>query len=105
MPFIIPKRREIIDEYGGLEALLRLGGSENYIQPGDRCYVFYKEMVRRWEESPRWTTAHNIFKDLIKVHEDVSEDDYCAAVLAWEVFFQLYVMPYELKKREENGDI
>jgi hypothetical protein len=75
-------------------------------------------MVDRWKSNPRWTTAHEIYKGVI-LHRD-SHDTYdsehsslacelCDKLvsheLAWQVFFQLYVMPYELKKREENGDI
>ena len=57
-------------------------------------------MVEQWKESPRWKTAHNIYK-----HINNLNDTSAAYELAWQVFFQLYVMPYELKKREENGDV
>lgn len=96
MPFIEQWRRVVIGAYG-LEGLAE-------IQPGDRCYVYYQAMVDRWKAEPRWTTAHNIFKDMI-MSLGSNDDDGAAAFLAWQVFFQLYVMPYELKKREENGDI
>ena len=49
MPFVTQERR------------YRIKGSLEEIQPGDRCYVFYKEMVEKWKAEPRWTTAHNIY--------------------------------------------
>jgi hypothetical protein len=103
MPFIEPERRPIIDEKG-LWAL-------DEVQPGDRCYFFYKRMVDKCKANLRWTTAHEIYKQM-KVEfktsyylEDGDKDNRAAYELAWQVFFQLYVMPYELKKREENGEI
>jgi len=96
MPFIKSERRYVIDERG-LWAL-------DEVQVGDCCYEFYKPMVDRWKSNPRWTTAHEIYKDMIcSINE--SWDLQAAKELAWQVFFQLYVMPYELKKREENGDV
>ena len=97
MPFITQERRKIIDEQG-LEGL-------DVIQPGDLCYVYYKQMVDRWKANPRWTTAHRIYKDLHEFPSNVSPDQCVAKDLAWQVFFQIYVMPYEEKKRAENGDI
>jgi hypothetical protein len=81
--------------------------------PGDICYTFYRDMVIRWKKQPRWTTAHNIYKEMTDIlrQSHVSDlfrkdCDQCAAYkLAWQVFFQLYVMPYELEKRQQNGDI
>lgn len=102
MPFITENRRDIIDN-GGLNALNILKpSSESDIQVGDICYVYYKKIVERWKANPRWTTAHEIYRDTLCARID----DYTIAhKLAWQVFFQLFVMPYELKKREENGDI
>ena len=100
MPFITPERREAIDLHG-------VGGLSE-IQPGDRCYVFYKAMVDKWKEKPSWTTAHEIYKDVMTTAYGItlhSIDNVAAKHLAWQVFFQLHVMPYELKKRDENGDI
>lgn len=97
MPFITQQKRDLVEAYGL---------DERYFFPevGDRCYFFYKEMVRQWKENPRWTTAHEIYKELLQ--KEHPGWDNCAAInLAWQVFFQLYVMPYELKKRKENGDI
>lgn len=98
MPFITQDRRTTIDE-SGLEALLE-------IQVGDMCYAYYKPMVEEWKDNPRWTTAHNIYKDMLLTTSLMGDYDAIAAYnLAWQVFFQLYVVPYELKKRSENGDI
>lgn len=73
---------------------------------GDRCYLVYAAMVEKWKESPRWTTADEIYQALLKcLRCEYSIQDQAAHQLAWQVFFQLHVMPYELKKREENGDI
>lgn len=97
MPFIKPERRPIIDEKG-LWAL-------DEVQPGDRCYFFYKRMVDRWKANPRWTTAHEIYKEIQYAPLMDNPDDEAAYELAWQVFFIKYVWPYEQKKMEENGDI
>lgn len=80
--------------------------------PGDICYVFYKKMVDKWKKEPRWTTAHKIYAQ-VRLAEELCHDrmvidtcDNCTArSLAWQVFFQIYVMEYEQRKRKENGDI
>jgi len=95
MPFITPDRRKAINERGV--------GVLTEITPGDICYAYYKPMVDAWKANPRWTTAHNIYKDMLGCYE--LEETMTAHHLAWQVFFQLYVMPYELKKQAENGDI
>lgn len=95
MPFIIGERREMIKNN-----LLK------DFQPGDYCYVYYKSMVEEWKANPRWTTAHNIYKKMKRYPQfEYNEDKRRAHELAWQVFFQLYVMPYEEEKREQNGDI
>jgi hypothetical protein len=103
MPLITQKRREAIKN-----------------QPGDLCYIYYKDMVEEWKKNPQWTTAHNIYERMIrrlagvswdgenpelipKIKDDIYQRK-AAYQLAWQVFFQFYVIPYELKKREENGD-
>lgn len=100
MPFIAQERRDIIDKEG-LSSFHLPGG----ITPGDRCYLFYKEMIRKWKENPRWAIAHEIFAKLMIKDDWKDHDDVIAASLAWQVFFQLYVMPYEEEKRMINGDI
>ena len=98
MPFVKPDRR----------LLLNAGKIRSAdLEPGDRCYLYYKKMVEAWRAEPRWTTAHTIYKSnfMAVSRDEFSLDNYTARYLAWLVFFQLHVMPYELKKREENGDI
>jgi hypothetical protein len=88
--------------------------------PGDLAYLIYKEYLRRWNLSRRWTTAHDIYRDFcIWPHrdpflQDLAEaicpeldpsDVWAAARLAYMVFYERYVSDYERKKREENGDI
>jgi len=98
MPFIIKDRRRVIDAYG-LSSLRDRGE----IEMGDICYLYYKDMVKKWRKRPGWTTAHNIYKEIVSKFP--CSDGCVAERLAWQVFFQLYVIPYELKKREKNGDI
>ena len=75
--------------------------------PGDRCYLLYKELLDEWENSPRWTTVDTMLNDFLNNVDQgkVPKRHRAAAILAFMVFFQLHVIPYELKKREENGDI
>ncbi len=119
MPFItIPMRDEIAEAgYGAA------------MQVGDLCFIFYHEIMCQWFESPRWTTAHNLKKEYVtnpkmskhikEVGDDLAkegklfgpnaiytyDDIFAAAELAYDVFFQYYVMPYEDTKREVSGDI
>jgi len=105
MPFVTKDRRKIIYEEGldGLHDYPERGMGP---QVGDICYSYYKPMVDKWKANPRWTTAHEIYKNLHMMPVGkMTDDEWAAKDLAWQVFFQLYVMPYELKKREENGDI
>ena len=71
--------------------------------PGDRCYIYYKKMVDEWKKSPRWTTADALYH-FVKT-EDILLSEQVAKELAWQVFFQKYVMPYEDLKGKENGTI
>lgn len=89
------------------------GGSPESV--GDLCYLAYKEMIKRWRKEPRWTTAHNIYKDvrtnrlyfgLEGMPDNISDlDEKLAQELACKVFFQKVVMPYEDLKEKENGRI
>ena len=107
MPFIAQKRR---DEIGntGLKACKDVG---------DLCYVFYYEIMKCWKMSKRWQTADTI-KAIIDSPNSFEIEDKLndatlygpititrAKYLAWDVFFHLHVMPYELAKQKENGDI
>lgn len=83
------------------EGLKKLGA----ITPGDKCYAFYKDMVKKWKANPRWTTAHEIRRHMYEVDRVLDGDDMIAEDLAWQVFFIKYVLPYENKKEEQNGTI
>lgn len=72
---------------------------------GDRCFIFYRPMIRAWRESPRWTTAHNLKVKLNNELTYLGVDDRAAYQLAWEVFFAFHVLPYEACKRWENGEV
>lgn len=67
---------------------------------GDQCYQEYIKLVDSWKLNRRWTTAHNLLKDLLEL-----TDEETASLLAYAVFFTLHVMPYEIEKRSQNGDI
>jgi len=94
MPFITKDRREAI-------ANGRLRPED--MEPGDRCYVRYKELVLEWRKNPSWTTADRLYQRILRFN--FTTEEAAAAQLAWQVFFQLYVMPYEVQKRKENGDV
>lgn len=99
MPFIKLDRREAA-----------LKGQLSDTQVGDRCYKFYKSMIDSWRKEPKWTTAHNVYKNMLySLHmahfANIPCDDCTAAQLAWQVFFTLHIIPYELEKRAINGDI
>ena len=110
MPFIAPKCRDRINAKG----------IKSCEEPGDICYVFYRAFVNAWKLEPRWRTVHRLYRDSIcdrcrcsfygLVLEELSgkfetQDIEAAQSLAWQVFFQNFVMPYENQKRDENGDI
>ena len=97
MPFIEKVRRFVIDECG-------VAGLVNP-KPGDLCYPYYRDMVRQWRAKPCWTTAHNIYKELLATIGDKSTDEAAAYSLAWQVFFQFYVIPYEREAEKRNGTI
>lgn len=110
MPFIAPKRRDEIAENGWKACK----------DVGDPCFVIYKHFVSAWKLEPRWKTAHRLYRDFImqpwsdsfyalictETRTTFEYDDIKAAAnLAWQVFFQRFVMPYELEKIDQNGDI
>lgn len=109
MPFTTAENRQKMLKF------LETGEMPEKVDVGDWCFVFYRDMVRQWKENPRWTTAHNIYKKMreqiaimgmgLNRESPLNLDQTMAYELAWQVFFQLYVMPYELKKCEENGDV
>lgn len=67
--------------------------------PGDRCFIEYREIMNEWRSSPRWATVDAIAGVIWP------NPWRRAAILAFLVFFVLHVIPYERKKRRENGDI
>ena len=75
--------------------------------PGDRCYLFYREIMEEWKRAPRWTTVDTIMTKLLNFLDghDVNQASRSAALLAFMVFFAREVMPYEEKKCRENGEI
>lgn len=77
--------------------------------PGHQCYIYYKDMMDRWRASRRWTTAHNIFEEIVakvtRIPRMASNFDIAAHFLAFLVFFIKHVMKYEDEKEQENGTI
>lgn len=67
---------------------------------GDLCFLEYSRIMQAWRTSPRWTTIHNEFKRIFKV-----DDQKAAAFLAFLEFYFNHGHPYEIEKKEENGDI
>ncbi len=93
MPFITSEARRMTDKIGPQVV-------------GDRCFIYYRDMLRAWRGSPRWTTAHELYRDKVMPKNlNRSDDEQAAVELAWQVFFQLHVMPYELHKRTLNGEV
>lgn len=104
MPFTAQERRQPM-----------LDGTLQEPQPGDFCYLHYKGFVDAWKASPRWTTAHNLYAQLLKDRmldwwgdeepKPNHDTNFVGRELAWQVFFIKYVMPYEDQKEAENGTI
>ncbi len=95
MPFTTSEARRMTDVVGPTTV-------------GDKCFLEYREMLRKWRASPRWTTAHEIYRDGVvggTIGHPYNDDSVIALHLAWQVFFQLHVIPYELVKRTENGEV
>jgi hypothetical protein len=66
---------------------------------GDRCYVEYRRMIQAWKDNPRWTTADQL---LTWLYPNPIKRAY---LLAFLVFFAMRILPYEIQKIKENGDI
>lgn len=86
------------DKDGAREKLLKKEISLRAI--GDLCFIKAKPIYDEWRKDPRWTTAHEITKKTFDLN-----DEETARLLAWQVWLALEVIPYEIKKRIENGDI
>ena len=94
MPFITQKERKQLDGCY----------STAHLTAGQRCYLFYRDMVKSWRDNPRWTTADKLYqKELMRDHANI--EDISASQLAWQVFFIQHVMPYEIHQLNKNGDI
>ena len=81
---------------------------------GDLCYNAYRYLIISWRLTRRWTTAHNLLKDLAwwtlkewaTYRTKYGLADYVvASILAYKVFFNKEVMVYEDEKEKENGKI
>jgi hypothetical protein len=96
MPFTTPEARRMTDILGPKTL-------------GDYCFLYYRPMVQAWKLSRRWTTAHELYRKMREeTHGDKGKlleiDEVAAYELAWQVFFNLHVMPYEIEKRTVNGE-
>lgn len=113
MPFITNENREKVHKWRYERECKRQLSKESVefitsATPGDWCYIFYLKMMERWNVEPRWTTAHDIYRDMrreLMYNEHYSIDQRAACELAWQVFFHNHVIDYEYKKISENGDI
>jgi len=111
MPFTKQEDRKKIgdlSELGVRNLLITRISSISDFAVGDKCYYFYNIMMKVWKNNRRWTVAHSIYQEMIErinKHTAWADDTKRAYELAWQVFFQLQVMPYELEKQAENGDI
>lgn len=97
MPFTEAKDRRKMDKI--LDLQRELASMVNDIKPGDRCFVEYRQMMKKWNASPKWTTADQILSAMFP------DDHQRAFLLAYLVFFMFKVMPYERMKQRENGDV
>lgn len=86
MPFTSQEDRRITDTIGPSKR-------------GDFAFLHYRPLIRNWRRSTRWTTADELLEDLIP------DPEKRAKALAYLVFFCLHVLPYEIMKRTENGEV
>lgn len=70
---------------------------------GDRCFMWYRWMIKQWNKEPRWKTADEIYAQVMRKDESLAEQR--AKELAWQVFFIFKILPYEELKAELNGEI
>ena len=97
MPFTKTKDRRKMDRIQAMTRELRDLMID--IKPGDRCFLEYRRMMREWKKNTGWTTADTLAANLLP------DEQARAYFLAFLVFFNLHVMPYERMKQRENGDI
>lgn len=78
---------------------------------GDFCFYFYYDMVQEFKTNRRWSTAHIIYKKFLEHQRrndfifEFDKNITTAYSLAYMVFFQNHVMPYEREKETLNGTI
>lgn len=89
MPFTSPEDQLKVAENGNKP-----------ITVGDMCREHYVPLIHAWRKSRRWTTAHNLAKNLFDM-----PDDQTAKLLAFFEFYIREVHPYETEKLKQNGDI
>lgn len=84
-----------------------LAGKIREPQRGDYCFLEYRPMILAWKKDPRWTTADKIYQGYLNRRRsmDTRTANVAPLDLAWQVFFALHVLPYEVKKRKENGEV
>lgn len=68
--------------------------------PGDLCFTQYKPLVEAWKKERRWTTWHNLCKEMFDM-----TDEQTAKFSAILEFYIRHVHKYELEKSQENGEI
>lgn len=69
-------------------------------KPGELCFLEYYPMMDKWKKEKRWTTIHNIYRDLF-----YTSDAQTAKFLAFLEFYIRHGHKYEKKMSRENGDI
>lgn len=98
MPFITDERRGKIVMHESLDW-----------QPGDHCYEEYLPLAQGFKRNPRWTMVDWQFGYVLKRASwyliTFNFVRLKALLLAWQVYFIKYVMPYEDRKEAENGTI
>jgi len=110
MPFTTPEKRKKVDTLTDQEVreiLLTYKSTEFGFNVGDKCYYFYKKMMIKWHKERRWTTIHNIYKQMrgqVKLN-NIDEDAQRAYELAFKVFFSRHAMKYEDEMEKRNGII
>lgn len=86
---------------------------------GDLCCLAYIPMVQKFLANTSWSTIHRIRKDVRDgtwnkvfllsraetIPEHLQSEVDTAVDLAWEVFFGLYGLKYEMEKRMTNGGV
>jgi len=118
MPFTKQEDRKKVDDMSHeqiQQMLSKCVDDLDNIAVGDKCYYFYKQMVTTFNNERRWTVAHYTYETMKFVIENShdlfgsgsgwADDTRTAYDLAWQVFFAIQVMPYELEKQALNGDI